>query len=75
MKLVNLEIIGPEGNPITIRVNPDSVCLLTEAGVPGNITGPDGNKTLKPGCIVDFGVKAVMIGLPIDEVQKKLEQE
>lgn len=71
---VTFTTINPEnGAKINVRINPSAVCFVAPAMIPGEITGPDGEKVGKPAALINFGLQSLLVDLPLDKVVKILD--
>jgi len=72
MRLVEFNAINNQGETTKIFVNPDQVCIVASAVIPGKMSGPDGKPIGKVAAILDFGVKAVPVDVTQESAKKKL---
>ncbi|MHA1883054.1 MAG: hypothetical protein ACTSUO_08420 [Candidatus Thorarchaeota archaeon] len=72
MRLVEFDAINSEGGKTKVLVNPDQVCVVATAVVPGKMAGPDGKPIGKVAAILDFGVKVMPVDNTVEEVKVKL---
>jgi hypothetical protein len=74
MKFVEFVTINPEnGKRVTAFINPEQVCFVAPAVIPGDIAGPNGEKIGKTVAVVGFGVQNVIVDCTREEAIKRLE--
>jgi len=75
MKFVEFTTINPEnGKRVTASINPEQVCFVAPAVIPGDIAGPNGKKIGKTVAVVGFGVQNVIVDCTREEAIRRLEE-
>lgn len=75
MQFVEFTTINPgNGQKVIMSVNPELVCCVAPAVIPGEIAGPDGTKIGKTVAVVSFGVQTIIVDCNKAEAIKMLEE-
>jgi len=74
MKFVKFNAIGENGNKTEISINPNQVCFVVPAKIPGTMLGPDERPVSKEGVVLDFGIKAIPVDCDEKTAIKRLEE-
>lgn len=74
MRFVEFVTINPQnGTKATMSVNPEMVCFVAPAIIPGEIAGPDGTKIGKTVAVIGFGVQTIIVDCNQNEAKQRLE--
>lgn len=75
MQFVEFTTINPQnGTKAAMSVNPEMVCFVAPAVIPGEIAGPDGTKIGKTVAVVNFGVQTIIVDCNKDEAIERLKE-
>jgi len=72
-EFVMFKVVGEGGATRELPINPNLVCMVVPATIPGMIDGPGGEKIGKPAAALDFGIKMVPVDCSVEEAIAKLE--
>lgn len=75
MKFIELDIVaGERGKIVSFWLNPNQLVGVVKAGVPGQVSGPDGVPTMVEKGALDLGIKVLITNYSVKELIKKLEE-